>query len=266
MPENLKLSIITVNLNNAVGLRKTIESVVNQTYTNFEHIIIDGGSKDGSVDIIKEYQNKITYWISKPDKGIYNAMNKGIEKASGDYLVFLNSGDYYIDSQCIEHFISLNPKEDLLVADDYVEDINGNRKLHTHPDKVDIEFLLAGAFSHAGSFFKKKIFEKERYDESFKIVADYLLYLKLFTKCKCTYKRISKPLTVFTLGGISSNEQMNKIRLEERNLAQRQTIPELYLNTANNLIKYKADTLPLLNSKLVQLAIRTRKLYIKILK
>ena len=89
----MKLSVITINFNNRDGLRKTIESVVNQTYNDFEYIIIDGGSTDGSVDVIKEYADRIDYWVSEPDKGIYNAMNKGIDVAKGEYCIFMNSGD-----------------------------------------------------------------------------------------------------------------------------------------------------------------------------
>ena len=91
----MKFSIITINYNNVEGLRNTIKSVVNQTYTDYEFIIIDGGSTDGSVEVIKEYANIITYWVSEPDKGIYNAMNKGIEVANGEYLNFMNSGDCF---------------------------------------------------------------------------------------------------------------------------------------------------------------------------
>ena len=89
----MKLSVITINYNNRDGLRQTIESVVGQTYRDFEYIIIDGGSTDGSVDVIKEYADKIDYWVSEKDKGIYNAMNKGVAVALGEYCLFLNSGD-----------------------------------------------------------------------------------------------------------------------------------------------------------------------------
>ena len=89
----MRLSIITINYNNREGLRKTIESVVNQTYRNFEYIIIDGGSTDGSVEVVKEYADRISYWVSEPDNGIYNAMNKGVLAANGKYIQFLNSGD-----------------------------------------------------------------------------------------------------------------------------------------------------------------------------
>ena len=98
----MKYSIITINLNNSAGLRKTIESVVNQTFQDFEYIIIDGGSTDGSVDIIKEYSSRIDYWVSEPDRGIYNAMNKGIVQAHGDYINFMNSGDCFSKNTILE--------------------------------------------------------------------------------------------------------------------------------------------------------------------
>ena len=97
-----QLSIVTINLNNKIGLEKTIVSVINQKYRNFEFIIIDGNSTDGSVDIIQKYQDKITYWISENDSGIYNAMNKGIANSKGEYILFLNSGDYLFNDSTID--------------------------------------------------------------------------------------------------------------------------------------------------------------------
>ena len=102
----MKLSIITINYNNRDGLQKTIDSVVSQTYKNFEWIIIDGGSTDGSKELIEQYQDHCAYWCSEPDKGIYNAMNKGIEKAIGDYSLFLNSGDRLHDDTVIDKIVS----------------------------------------------------------------------------------------------------------------------------------------------------------------
>ena len=92
-----KISVITINYNNKSGLEKTIQSVISQTYFELEYIIIDGGSSDGSIDVIKKYENKIDYWISEQDKGIYNAMNKGIAQAHGEYCNFMNSGDCFHD-------------------------------------------------------------------------------------------------------------------------------------------------------------------------
>ena len=97
----MKLSIITINLNNASGLEKTIQSVINQTYKDFEFIVIDGASTDGSVEVIKKYSSGINYWVSESDTGIYNAMNKGIRKAQGEYCLFLNSADYLFSPNLI---------------------------------------------------------------------------------------------------------------------------------------------------------------------
>jgi glycosyltransferase involved in cell wall biosynthesis len=98
----VKLSIITINKDNARGLEKTIQSVMGQTYNDFEYIVIDGASSDDSVDIIKRYADRMTYWVSEPDTGIYNAMNKGIRKAQGEYCLFLNSGDVLINSNSLK--------------------------------------------------------------------------------------------------------------------------------------------------------------------
>ena len=109
-----KLSIITVNLNNREGLRKTAESVVSQTYKDYEWIVIDGGSTDGSKELIEQYAEHISYWVSEPDKGIYNAMNKGIRQAHGEYFLFLNSGDSLCDDDIVESFCVGNFKEDIV--------------------------------------------------------------------------------------------------------------------------------------------------------
>ena len=96
------ISIVTVSYNAVLTIEQTILSVINQTYPNVEYIIIDGGSTDGTVDIIKKYANKIAYWVSEPDKGIYDAMNKGGLKATGDFIQFLNAGDWFENEYVIE--------------------------------------------------------------------------------------------------------------------------------------------------------------------
>ena len=97
------LSIITINYNDKEGLARTMNSVLSQTYTDFEYIVIDGGSNDGSKTIIEQHQDQLGYWVSEPDSGIYNAMNKGIAKANGEYILFLNSGDVLIDDTIIKY-------------------------------------------------------------------------------------------------------------------------------------------------------------------
>ena len=113
----MKLSIITINLNNKADLQKTIDSIFTQTCKEFEWVIIDGGSTDGSVELIKETLQYINYWVSEPDKGIYNAMNKGIKASHGEYLLFLNSGDYLYDSSVIHNVLPLLKDRDFYVGE-----------------------------------------------------------------------------------------------------------------------------------------------------
>src|SRR5687768_8039033 len=118
----MKVSIITINLNNAADLKLTIESILNQTYKDFEFIIIDGGSTDGSLDLIKQNEDKITSWISEKDKGIFNAMNKGILKATGEYLIMLNAGDLFHDPKVLQDiFEGKNHTEDILYGNALLE-------------------------------------------------------------------------------------------------------------------------------------------------
>ena len=149
----MKLSVITINYNNRDGLRKTIESVVNQTCKDFEYVIIDGGSTDGSVDVIKEYADRINYWVSEPDKGIYNAMNKGIDVAQGEYCLFLNSGDYLFDNYVLS---------EVALHLDGTDVITGCLKLDTGEfwyahKEITLSLLYKGfSLSHPASFIKTK--------------------------------------------------------------------------------------------------------------
>lgn len=133
------LSVITINLNNKFGLIKTIESVRNQTYRNFQFIIIDGGSNDGSIDIIKKFDKHINYWISEPDNGIYNAMNKGIVKSEGKYCIFMNSGDLFADNEVIEYFSNSGLQEDIISGNTFTVR-NTNQEIIKAPKNSELTF------------------------------------------------------------------------------------------------------------------------------
>jgi glycosyltransferase involved in cell wall biosynthesis len=204
-----KLSVITVNLNNADGLRKTIESVVNQTYTNFEYIIIDGGSTDGSLEVIKEYVDRIAYWISEPDRGIYNAMNKGIRNANGDFVCFLNSGDEYYSKYSIEYIskflISVEPmiyfSNNLFI--DLEED---NLKLIDSKRINDRSDLLRFHFGHASTFYDRKLFSIiGEFNSKNRIVSDVDWYMDALINKKIPFKCINFVTSIFYSGGISSS-------------------------------------------------------------
>lgn len=211
-----KLSIITVNLNNAEGLRKTIESVVSQTYTDFEYLIIDGGSKDGSVDIIKEYSDKITYWVSEPDKGIYNAMNKGIEKACGDYLLFLNSGDYLFDNKVISNVNNEIKQEDEIIVGNVIIDYGSKDRVKVHPIKISPEFFLNSTICHQAAFFKRELFKKYGlYDENYLIVSDKDFFIKTLITNNVNYKHVAINIAYFDVTGIGTIDSTLAIRDDE---------------------------------------------------
>lgn len=199
----MKYSIITINYNNCDGLRRTIESVVNQTCQDFEYIVIDGGSTDGSVEVIKEYADRIDYWVSEPDKGIYNAMNKGILQAHGEYLNFMNSGDcFYDDIVLFEVLKSLGTDYDIIIGKAVV---NGNPKIVFTPKSPMTLFnLCIYGFNHQATFYRRKLFENNMYDESLKLLADWKFTIQCLVLNQCLYKYIDNFIALYDLSGISS--------------------------------------------------------------
>jgi len=214
----MKLSIITINLNNASGLQKTIESVINQTHTDFEYIVVDGASTDESVEIIKKYEAKIPYWISEPDSGIYNAMNKGIKQAKGEYCLFLNSGDWLYNSKVIEDCMNLDFSDDIVYGYQLKEE-NGKIGDDICLDVPYISFLTLkkSHIPHQVCFIKRNLFEKiGLYNEENKIISDWEFLMKALFIHNCSIERIPVKITVYDTGGISSIEEYKKHQFEER--------------------------------------------------
>jgi glycosyltransferase involved in cell wall biosynthesis len=212
------LSIITINFNNRVGLEKTINSVKNQTNRSFEYIIIDGGSTDGSIKIIEDNLNVINYWVSEKDKGVYNAMNKGIRAATGDYLLFLNSGDYFYDSSALTKVLNYPLQEDIIYGDLYLE---GSEvlTLKNYPSKVTFNYFFSylESLPHPSSLIKKSLFSRVGlYNEEFLIISDWEFWLKAIFLHQATYKKIPVPISVFNINGISSAQtNILKTKLEK---------------------------------------------------
>ena len=180
----MKLSIITINYNNLNGLQKTIDSVVNQTWHDFEWIIIDGGSTDGSKELIEKYQEHFTYWCSEPDNGIYNAMNKGIAKAQGDYLNFMNSGDGFYSPNTLEQVFSIGRSDDILYGDMICKYQDGSYHSWSYPHKLSLHYLIVGYLGHAASFIKSPLLKDNGYCEDYKIVSDWQKFLEWFKQGK----------------------------------------------------------------------------------
>lgn len=213
------ISIITVNFNNAKGLENTIVSVKNQTYTNYEHMIIDADSNDGSKEVIEKFNSSFSYWVSEPDSGIYNAMNKGIIKAKGEYLLFLNSGDVLF-SEFVLTDVSKEIKDglDIYYGDLTILDENMNLKIRKYPQNLTFHYFFdEGHLPHPASFTKKILFDRlGLYREKFKIVADWDFYVNAICRHNATYKHLDVVVSNFQSNGISSKNEFKHVRLSER--------------------------------------------------
>lgn len=179
----MKYSIITVNFNNKEGLRKTIESVIRQSFRDFEFIIIDGGSTDGSVDVLKEYNSHINYWVSEPDGGIYQGMNKGIKEATGEYLNFMNSGDCFYATNILEMVSSYQSDADFIVGKDYHYN-NDTHQGHAsiQPPRTTMIHFFVATLDHQSSFIKRELFTNSLYDESHRLVSDWIFFTEKIVK------------------------------------------------------------------------------------
>lgn len=197
-----KVSIITINYNNREGLKKTIESITNQTFSNYEYIIIDGGSTDGSVDIIKKHADKIDYWVSEPDQGIYHAMNKGILKAHGEYCNFMNSGDTLYSSSTLEEIFTQTFTESILIGK-YASVKNPKGSGYQASD-ITMLGLCKRHPNHQATFIKKELFNDNQYDENFKIVSDWKFFIEMIIYKNCSVALIDTLVTFYDLEGISS--------------------------------------------------------------
>jgi len=244
-----KLSIITVNLNNTKGLQKTIESVAKQTFTDYEYIIIDGGSTDGSVDIIKKHADKITYWVSEPDRGIYDAMNKAIKVAKGEWVYFLNSGDGLVNRSVLDFFLN-----NILIVEDFVY---GNILLDDYilkyPEKLTFFFFYTNTICHQAIFIKRKLFDNfGMYNNALTIVADWEFYLRTIIDKKSTYKYINKTLCKYDLNGMSSDIKITEKLNYQRKSVLKDKYPMMY-DEYQELIKSRNELKYYDNSKFVQL-------------
>ena len=169
----MKITVITVCHNAAKTLEKTIKSVLNQTYPNIEYIIIDGGSTDDTVDIIKRYADRLAYWISEPDKGIYDAMNKGIEVATGEWINFMNAGDTFYEEKTIEFVleaINYKHKIDIIYGSSNLIFKWGN--FITHPLPLE-NITTKMVFVHQSCFVKTQLMKTYKFSNQYKIASDY---------------------------------------------------------------------------------------------
>jgi glycosyltransferase involved in cell wall biosynthesis len=231
------LTIITINYNNPAGLHRTIESVLNQTTTDFEYIVVDGASTDESISYLETFKpsNFRTFkWISEPDTGIYNAMNKGIRMATGEYLLFINSGDELADKTVVESIQkSLLPDTELASGKLTLINEKGTIQLFP-PAELTLSYCLNAGLTHPNTVIRKSLFEKYGlYNEENKIVSDWEFFLIAGSLNNCKYQKLDFTVARFYEDGISSSNK--ELVNAEMQAAIKRLVPESIRTDLNRL-------------------------------
>ncbi|MBT8256011.1 MAG: glycosyltransferase [Bacteroidia bacterium] len=210
------ISVITVNYNNASGLENTLQSVAAQSLEDFEYVVVDGNSSDHSKEVLSVYSKDITRWISEPDTGVYQAMNKGIRLANGKYVLFLNSGDTFVGPDVLKKV-----QQRLAGGKDiYYGDLKfiwkRKEQQRSYPKNLSFEFFLERSLPHPGSFIKKELFDQLfYYSEDLSIVSDWEFFICAICKEKVSYEHLEMVISNFDLQGMSNDpENKEKIQLE----------------------------------------------------
>lgn len=230
----MKLSIITVNFNHKEGLRNTINSVISQKdFVDYEFIVIDGGSSDGSKEVIVENANRINYWVSEKDGGIYNGMNKGIKVAKGEYLIFMNSGDTFYDDHVLADVFSYGSEADFIVGNHIV-----GQDVHFSPEEVTCRYMFRTALYHQATFIKASNFKDQLYDERFKIVADWAHMFRCLIIDNASYQHVNVIVCRCEDGGISATHWQDVLR--ERQDYLKTILPERIYDDYDVFFKEKS--------------------------
>lgn len=221
--EEIKVSIITVTYNSALTVRDTIESVLSQNYRHIEYIVIDGNSTDSTMDIVNEYRDRIDVIVSEPDRGLYDAMNKGIARATGDVVGILNSDDFFSGNNIISTIVGeFNDEVDAVYGDVvFISPAKHNKEIRYFSSKIFKPSRIAMGLSpaHPSFYVRKEFYEKYgSYSLSYKIAADFDLFVRFFSApIRCRY--IRKPLVTMRVGGISTRGIRSKYILNKEILS-----------------------------------------------
>lgn len=228
----IKISIITVCKNAEPHIKTCLESIINQTYTNYEYIIIDGKSEDGTINIINQYSTHINKLISEPDDGLYQAMNKGVKLATGDFIYFLNSDDYLCDTEVLKDVVAIltaQPEADFLYGNMQLRNTSGQISIHVppSPQELQTEMIFSCAIPHPTSFFKADLFTKlGMFDESYQISGDYEWFTRLLKNNNLKLVYSDRLISSYYCGGISGIN----LRLAYQEVFKAQNSSSLYSN------------------------------------
>ena len=231
----MKLSIITVNLNNREGLRKTARSIKEQTFKGFEWIVVDGASTDGSKYVLEEYAGFISWSVSESDEGIYDAMNKGLAKASGEYVQFLNSGDSYIDRDVLQRVFGGNCLADVNYGDQWCVHGDSVVEKRCYPDRMDLSFLFRAPLGHQASFIETRIAKAHPYRVEYTISADRAFFMELYLS-GASFHHLGFPVVLFDTEGIGSNKTTWEQRKDQLWKLKRELLPAPVVNDFERLM------------------------------
>ncbi|MGM9692686.1 MAG: glycosyltransferase family 2 protein [Alloprevotella sp.] len=229
----MKISVITINYNNRDGLDRTIQSVLSQSARDYEYIVIDGASTDGSIDVIKHYAGRIDKWVSEPDTGIYNAMNKGIARAEGDYCLFMNSGDTFHGADILLRVIPL-----LQGGDFYSGDLCFMFKkpqVKRAPQRISAYYMFHRALFHQATFIRTPLLKEMPYTETYRIVSDWEQMLREIVFNNRSYQRLDFIVADFDTSGISSQDAHKELLESEMDDVRKRLFPpQIYKDYSGN--------------------------------
>ena len=218
-----KISVVTVCYHAVDTIEKTILSVINQTYQNIEYVVIDGGSKDGTVDIVNKYRDRIAYFVSERDKGIYDAMNKAIQVATGEWINFMNAGDLFATNHTIDDIFGkeANYFSQDVIYGDTLYNYNGSPITYKAKSLSTIDYRMS--FCHQSSFVKTDLMKARGFDLRYRYVADYAFFYHLYNT-GYSFHYLPMVLTIYSLEGGFSNSNILKVMREEHLISQKRDL------------------------------------------
>jgi glycosyltransferase involved in cell wall biosynthesis len=237
-----KISVVTINYNDRNGLNKTILSVLQQSTKNFEYIVIDGKSTDGSKNLLDDYKDQISYFVSENDNGIYHAMNKGIKAATGEFIIFMNSGDVFYDETILAKILlELQNGDEIVYGDIMIKSaVSENTSVQVHPEKLTFRYFYERTICQQACIIKKSLFEKIFcFNEEYKIVSDWEFLIVAIFKKNISYRKVHHVLAIFDSSGVSTTENMRKIATQEREKSLEKYFP-LYKDDYKKLTSYSS--------------------------
>jgi len=215
----VKLSIITVNLNDRPGLAKTLESVRGQTFHDYEHLVIDGGSTDGSAELLGQWAPRLAYACSEPDRGIFHAMNKGWAVSKGMYLLFLNAGDTLAEAHTLQTLFATGPTADIVYGNALAVKEGVETPLN-YPNPLTLPFLFVSSIGHQSALIRRDVQLVHPYDETLRMVADWKFFLQCFLEDR-RFVFVPQVISRFDATGISSRPDYHALQRAERQVVLR---------------------------------------------